>query len=62
LLIKKINRKKWEVFDITDSSVDSWEPAFDTELWRRNRVLNLFVKKVKEEDAEGVNRIPPQPI
>lgn len=61
-LCKKIMTKKWKDFDLTDSSVGSWEPTFDTELWKNNRVLNLFVQKVEQADSEGISNIPPQLI
>lgn len=57
--IKKIKKPKWKVFDLAETPVGSWEPTFDTELWKNKRVLNLFVQKVEQVDAEGVANIPP---
>jgi len=45
--------------DLTNGSVGSWEPTFDTELWKNKNVLNLFVQNVEQVDAEGVANIPP---
>jgi hypothetical protein len=41
------------VRDLGDASVGAWEPSFDTELWRRDGVLNLFMQDVRQADAEG---------
>ena len=57
--IKKIKKLKWKITDLTNGSVGSWEPTFDTELWKNKNVLNLFVQNVEQVDAEGVANIPP---
>ena len=53
---------KWQVSDLTDASVGAWEPSFDTELWRRNRMLSLFVQDVQQVDGEGQAAVPPRPV
>ena len=40
----------------------AWEPSFDTELWRRNRMLSLFVQDVQQVDGEGQAAVPPRPV
>ena len=57
--IKKIKKHQWKIIDLTNGSVSSWEPTFDTELWKNRKVLNLFVQNVEQVDAEGVANIPP---
>lgn len=54
--------KKWELFDLTSTSVGSWEPTYDTELWKEKQLLNLFVQKTEQADAEGMSKLPPQMI
>lgn len=44
---------KWQISDLTSTSVGSWEPSFDTEWWRRSGVLSLFVQEVQQVDGEG---------
>ena len=44
----------WRVSDLADRSVGAWEPSFDTELWRRAGLLNLYLQPVHQADAEGV--------
>ncbi|RZJ77039.1 MAG: neuraminidase [Flavobacterium sp.] len=43
----------WKINDLTDASVGEWEPAYDTDLWAKRKILNLFVQKVEQVDGEG---------
>ena len=52
----------WSILDLTEDSVGQWEPSYDTELWRRDRIVNLFVQKVGQGDSETVEDIGPQMI
>jgi hypothetical protein len=52
----------WRVSDLTRASVGDWEPSFDTERWRRERTLDLFVQRVEQVDAEQVGATPPQMV
>jgi hypothetical protein len=53
---------KWKVEDLNSSSVGSWEPTYDTELWKRRKLLDLFVQHVEQADAEGLTDTPPQMV
>jgi len=57
-----IKNGKWVVSDILSESVGSWEPTFDTELWKNHGKLNLFVQHVQQVDAEGKAELPAQMI
>lgn len=57
-----IARGVWQVQDLTAASVGDWEPSYDTELWRRNGTLSLFVQNVQQVDGEGQASVPPQPV
>jgi len=59
---RDINRDRWVVYDLTTTSVGSWEPSYDTELWKDKRRLNLFIQQVEQADAEGKTAFPPQMI
>lgn len=61
-LINKIKNGTWVVKDLTETSLGSWEPTFDTELWKERGVLNVFLQKVEQVDAEGTASIPPQMV
>jgi hypothetical protein len=52
----------WKISDLTDHSAGSWEPTYDTELWKKKGVLNLFLQNVEQVDGEGKADIPPQPV
>ena len=52
----------WEVYNVGDFSVGSWEPSYDTELWRNSKKLHLFVQKSGQGDGEKLESIPPQPV
>ncbi len=43
---------KWTVADLTDFSVDAWEPSFDTELWKKKKKLHIFVQETHQGDGE----------
>jgi hypothetical protein len=53
---------KWQIIDLSEESVGSWEPTYDTELWKEKRILNLFVQKTEQVGAEGKANFPPQMI
>ncbi|WP_198170094.1 BNR repeat-containing protein [Mucilaginibacter arboris] len=57
-----LEKGKWEVQDLTTTSVGSWEPSYDTELWRKRSILNLFVEKVEQVDGEGNATVAPQMV
>lgn len=59
---KDIDGTKWTVRDLTDFSVGSWEPSFDTELWRNKKQLHIFVQKADQVDGEGKADIAPQKV
>ncbi|WP_053058481.1 BNR repeat-containing protein [Pedobacter sp. BMA] len=52
-LSENIKAKDWQISDLTNFSVGDWEPSFDTELWNKRNVLNLYVQKVVQVDGEG---------
>jgi hypothetical protein len=45
---------RWSVRDLAPESVGAWEPSFDSELWRRQGELHLFVQDVRQADAENI--------
>ena len=59
---RDISNNKWTIVDLTDSSVGSWEPCYDTELWKAKGELHLFVQKAEQVDGEGRANIPPQAV
>jgi len=57
-----IQRKNWMLKDLTTESVGSWEPSYDTELWKNKKVLNLYLQKVVQIDGEGKAANEPTPV
>lgn len=53
---------KWHVRDLNSISLGFWEPTYDTELWNKTGILNLFVQNVEQGDGETTKDIPPQPV
>ena len=57
-----LKKGHWQLLDIYPQEVGSWEPVFDTELWKEKGWLHLFVEGVEQLDAEGEAKVPPQLI
>lgn len=52
----------WTLTDLTDFSVDAWEPSIDTELWKQQRKLHVFVQPTVQGDGETTIQNGPQPV
>jgi len=57
-----ININNWQLKDVTNGTVGSWEPTYDTELWKHKKQLHLFVQYTEQKDGEGKANILPQPV
>jgi hypothetical protein len=57
-----ITGNNWQITDLTAQSVGSWEPTYDTELWKQKEIINLFIQNVTQVDGEGNANTPPQPV
>ncbi|MGI4898237.1 MAG: BNR repeat-containing protein [Janthinobacterium lividum] len=57
-----IKKGKWKVQDLTNQFIGSWEPSYDTELWKEKGILNIFLEKVEQLDGEGKANVPPQMV
>ncbi len=53
---------EWTITDLTDFSVDAWEPSIDTELWKHGRRLHVFVQPTVQGDGETTIKNGPKPI
>jgi hypothetical protein len=53
---------EWRVTDLSTQNLGSWEPTFDTELWRTKHIINLFTQYTEQVDGEGKSVILPQMI
>lgn len=57
-----LSHNQWTIKDLTATSVGSWEPSYDTELWKEKGILNLYVQKVVQVDLEGKADVKPTPV
>lgn len=57
-----LGRAPWQFTDLTDFSVDAWEPSLDTDLWRTSRKLDIFVQHTRQGDGEQTAEIEPQAV
>lgn len=48
-----VKKNRWKIKDLTTQSVGSWEPSYDTELWRDKSIIHLFVQRNEQVDGEG---------
>ena len=61
-ITEDISSNQWRIQNLSDFSVGSWEPSYDTTLWNDKQILNLFVQKTIQVDGEGKADIAPQPV
>lgn len=53
---------EWTVADLTDFSVDAWEPSLDSDLWRKQHKLHIFVQQTAQGDGEKTVDISATPV
>ncbi|WP_133577246.1 BNR repeat-containing protein [Pedobacter metabolipauper] len=59
---KNITINSWTFTDLNSDSLGEWEPAYDTELWKSKKRLDLFIQKVVQIDGEGKANNKPSDI
>lgn len=47
-----LGNKEWTVYDVTDFTVDAWEPSHDVSLWNSRGMLQIFVQCTHQGDGE----------
>lgn len=62
LAVRNAYGEPWVISDITDFSVDAWEPSMDEEMWRKHRKLHIYVQTTSQGDGEKTTSTPPQPV
>lgn len=55
-------RNSWNVADLTDYGVSSWEPSFDADLWMSSKILDIFVQNAGQGDGETTVELAPQKV
>lgn len=49
---KDIRFQNWNIVDLTDFSVEAWEPTIDMDRWKKDHVLDIYVQKTFQGDGE----------
>lgn len=49
-----LGKKEWSISDVTDFSVDAWEPSLDVNLWNNKRKLHVYVQTSHQGDGERI--------
>jgi hypothetical protein len=57
-----LTKNTWQVKDLNAASLGNWEPTYDTELWKKSKILHLFIQKVGQGDGEKLENMEPQPV
>lgn len=57
-----LRKGEWKVKDLTSFSVEAWEPSLDTELWKQQKRLHLFVQTAYQGDGEKTVEKEPTPV
>ncbi|WP_306395460.1 BNR repeat-containing protein [Telluria beijingensis] len=60
--IADVDAGRWWVADLGEAAVGAWEPTYDTELWRSQGLLHLYLQAVRQIDGEGLADVPPSPV
>jgi hypothetical protein len=58
-ICRNLRKPTWRVKNLTNFPVGSWEPSYDTELWKNRQELHLFIQEVTQVDGEGIAEIKP---
>ena len=58
--LRRSKNAPWEIADLTDYSVDAWEPAIDSGLWSSEQTLHIYVQRAGQGDGERTTSTPPQ--
>ncbi len=57
-----LKKGQWKLKDLTTYSVHAWEPSFDTELWKAESKLHLYVQDVYQGDGERTVQSAPSAV
>lgn len=50
----RLGKEPWQTIDLTDFSVDAWEPTIDNPLWAQRGRLDIFVQTTHQGDGESL--------
>jgi hypothetical protein len=59
---KHIGSGRWKMHELTDFSVDAWEPTIDSELWKSRHRLHIFLQTTHQGDGEKTVEAQPSTV
>jgi hypothetical protein len=62
LYTQNLSANSWTNLNLTNYTVGSWEPSYDTELWKSKKLLHVFVQRVGQGDGETLENLEPQNV
>lgn len=62
LAYRSASDAEWTVTDLTDFSVDAWEPSLDPVLWADRKELDIYVQSASQGDGERTTDARPAPV
>ena len=57
-----LGKSQWTAADLTSTTVGNWEPSYDTERWKKEGLLSLFVQRTGQGDGETLENLRAQPV
>lgn len=61
-ICEDLSNREWKVRDLTEFDVNMWEPSYDTELWKNEKILHAYLQKVGQGDGGALEDVAPQPV
>lgn len=61
-IIPRIGKSAYHILSLTNQNLGDWEPSYDTERWKREKVISLFTQEVIQKDGEGLQPTAPTAI
>lgn len=62
LNVKDLNTNKYDIFDLLDEDLGSWEPTIDVELWKKYKRVSVFIQSTSQVDGEGIAEREPSMV
>jgi hypothetical protein len=53
-LFIKLGANQFKLIDLNQENMGSWEPSYDAEGWKQDRIMSIFLQPVRQADAEGI--------
>jgi hypothetical protein len=51
---RELGENRFKLIDLNQENMGSWEPTYDAERWKQDRIMSIFLQTVRQADAEGI--------